>query len=215
MIAAYAPGAGLERGLWFRRARLRARRAGRCRRWPRRTTVPASSSPRSTATAAALPATRAKNTAGAAVAALAEPAGDHPWRLADHSQGPATRERHRQQRRQRGGRRRGRRTNCWAGRRAPTCCWRARWRASRPAAAPHIPITSHRRSTAVSSSRGALTHRIWCGCRCPTGWPARVLHPHVEVHTGTARALMGDTCSSRTPCGNGATWAPSSHRCSR
>ena len=42
-----------------------------------------------------------------------------------------------------------------------------------PAAAPHIPITSHRRYSAVSCWLGAFTHQMWCSCRCPTGWPAR------------------------------------------
>ena len=35
------------------------------------------------------------------------------------------------------------------------------------------------------------------GCRCPTGLSCAVLHPHLEVQTGAARALLGDTVPLR------------------
>ena len=140
----------------------------------------------------------AKNTAGSAVEALLAHAGHVARHRAHDSQGPAARERHGQQRRQRGGGRGG-------GERAarPAGVDRPRvprrdGRASAPGAAPPIPTTWRRRSSAASCWRAAPIRPTSCASRCPRGCRAPVLHPHLEVQTGAARALLGDTLPLQT-----------------
>ena len=158
---------------------------------------------------------RGSNTAGAAVLALLAAPRDHPRRVADHSQGPAAGERHRQQRRQRRGRRRGRQRAAGpagAARRAARVrdggrAGRLRRRASRQRRAVVLWRVRPRAQRAIRPTSSA--------CPCPTGWRARVLHPQVEVETGAARALLGDQVPLQG-CGPavGATSARWSPRCS-